>query len=72
MNTIPKWVDYSIFCGWTQYVDENGEVWRRENDGTNFNFFKEIDGAFILQGSLHRMVYDCSILVEHERFLGVR
>lgn len=46
--------NHSIFCGWTQYFDENGIEWRRENNGI-YKFFKNIDDNFVHQGNLNSL-----------------
>jgi hypothetical protein len=63
------WEDTSILQGIAQYFDDRGVEWRRENDGVNFNFYENDGIAFLFRGILKRKVYDCSIYVEHRRFL---
>lgn len=45
--------DISIFQGVCQYFDEQGDEWRRENDGTNcYTFWKKQGDSFVYQRSL--------------------
>ena len=46
--------DTSIFSGIAQYIDDCGQEWRRHNAGICWDFYRLVDGAFILEGSLSK------------------
>lgn len=46
---VDNWPDV---CGWVQYFDVYGTQWRRENNDFTYSFYREGEGAFILDGHL--------------------
>ena len=50
--------DTSIFQGWTQYQDEEGVEWRREDFKDYYNFFKADGDTFIFHGTEGRVRSD--------------
>lgn len=63
-----EYEDTSIFQGITQYIAD-GKQWRREDNGTEFHFFVEIDDAYIFQGSSMKNRRVFGIKVVHLDFI---
>ena len=63
--------DISIFSGWTEYQDESGQWWRRENKGITFLFYQQIGDVFVAVGSLCRPATTKTIKAIHNLYLEV-
>ncbi len=47
--------DMSPFQGTMEYYDDNGQLWKRENDDPFYKFYKFADGAFFYDGKIYKV-----------------
>ncbi len=59
--------DTSIFQGITQYKDENGTEWKREDNEATYKFYKLSCGSWHYQGSI--VTSKGGIALIHSKFL---
>jgi hypothetical protein len=60
--------DMSIFQGIVDYIDNEGQEWRRKNEECVFTFFKKVEDSFLCQGQMIRSGRS-SIKCVHDKFL---
>lgn len=46
--------DMSLFQGWMDYYDDDGQRWRRESDDPFYKFYKFVDDAFFYDGKIFK------------------